>query len=206
MSGQIPEDVRTTLTDSGITVKSSYSSEEIGPIGFECPKFPDHYHVVSSNVLVEPSKEQFIQDGVQCNRILVTHLHSYATPLIKYDLGDLGRVLDQCPCGHNGQAISHLFGRVSGSLKRPDGTRSVFVIQNRRIVEIGGIKEYRARQVSLSKVVVDVVVDGDVPATKEKLLNLVTSVTGPGFEVDIRDCSEIDWGASTKRLSFRCEI
>lgn len=206
MSGRIPDYVRAELKAAGIEVSSSYSSEEIGPIGFECSHFPEYFHVVSSNVLVHPSKEEFIQDGIACNRILVTNLHSYATPFIRYDLGDFGRVGDGCPCGFDGQVITHLFGRVSSALVHADGRRSAFTIQSRKIKEIGGVREFRARQVAFTKVIVDVVPEGDGSAIREQLYNYLCAVAGPGIEVELNFCDSIDWGQAAKRPSFRSEI
>lgn len=206
MSGRIPDSVRAELQEAGIKVSSSYSSEEVGPIGFECKVHPNHYHVVSSNVIVHPSKEEYIQDGVTCNRILVTHLHSYATPFIRYDLGDLGRVSDGCKCGFNGQVITELFGRVSGALCHADGRRTAFLVQNRKIKEIGGIKEFRCRQVSFTKVIADVVPEGDGSSIRERLYTLLCTVAGPGIEIELNFVRAIDWGQSAKRPSFRSEI
>ena len=206
MSGRIPDQVRDEVNAAGIRISSSYSSEEIGPIGFECKVHPGHYHVVSSNVIVHPSSEEFVQDGISCNRILVTHLHSYATPFIRYDLGDFGRVGNGCPCGFDGQVISHLFGRVSSALVHADGRRTAFVIQNRKIKEIGGVREFRGRQVSFTKVIVDVVPEGDGSAIREQLHNYLSAVAGRGIDVELNFCESIDWGQSAKRPSFRSEI
>lgn len=203
MSGRVTADLRSTLEDGGIKVRSSYSSEENGPIGFECTANAGHYHVVSSNVIVHPSKEEFHVDGVACNRLLVTHLHSYATPFIRYDLGDLGRVSDGCACGFDGQVITHLFGRVSSALRHADGRRSGF---NPKIEKIGGVREYRARQVSFTKVVVDVVPESEGSVDHGRLHDYLCAVAGPGIEVDITYRDAIDWGQSAKRPGFRCEI
>ena len=206
MSSRIPDHVRDEVKAAGIEISSSYSSEEIGPIGFECKTYPGRYHVVSSNVIVHPSSEEFVQDGISCNRILVTHLHSYATPFIRYDLGDFGRVSDGCPCGFDGQVITHLFGRVSSALVHADGRRTAFVIQSRKIKEIGGVREFRARQVAFTKVIVDVVPESDGGEIREQLYNYLCAVAGPGIDVELKFCDSIDWGQSAKRPSFRSEI
>lgn len=202
----MPSHVRRELSAAGIAVSSSYSSEEVGPIGFECRQHPENYHVVSSNVVLHPSKERYVHEGVSRHRILVTHLHSYATPIIRYDLGDLGQVVDGCPCGFDGQVVTGLAGKVSSLLRHADGSASTFVVLARKIFEIGRVREYRARQVSFTKVVVDVVPEGDGSAILEPLRSYLSSVAGPGIEVDIQFRNEIDWGSSAKRPYFRSEI
>jgi hypothetical protein len=42
-------DLRNKFSARNITVRGTYSSEEVGLIGWECPTFPSHYHVAHSN-------------------------------------------------------------------------------------------------------------------------------------------------------------
>src|SRR4029077_21187209 len=77
------------FADLAIPIRSNYSSEEVGMIGAECGKFSGHYHVATSNVIVEIVDRSYELDGMKLGKVLVTHLHSYATPFIRYDLGDL---------------------------------------------------------------------------------------------------------------------
>src|SRR3546814_3878705 len=72
----------------GVPLKDSYSCEEAGYLTMQCP---DHevYHVQSENVLLEVVDD----DGRPCGpgetgRVLITSLHNFATPLIRYELGD----------------------------------------------------------------------------------------------------------------------
>ena len=81
-------------------MRSGYSSEEVSLIGSECEAFPSHYHIAHSNVIVEVDKTSGVAvGGKTLGRILLTHLHSYATPFIRYDVGDLGTLADTCECG-----------------------------------------------------------------------------------------------------------
>ncbi len=49
----IPQELRELCDDSGIRVRDTYSSEEIGPIAFECAARPGTFHIATSNVVVE---------------------------------------------------------------------------------------------------------------------------------------------------------
>jgi len=142
--------LRKQFVAAGIGLRANYSSEEVGPIGYECETYPGHYHVASSNVLVElasDGKERLDADTV--TRVLVTHLHSYATPFIRYDIGDLASLKDACPCGHDGPTLSNVFGRTKGLIKRPDGSLTVFFVRGGELKRIADFDEYRIRQVSL---------------------------------------------------------
>jgi len=46
--------VHQAIVDQGIAVYSTYSSEEVGPIGFECEATPGHYHVATSTTSAVP--------------------------------------------------------------------------------------------------------------------------------------------------------
>ena len=86
------------LKQIGIPSLSNYSSGETGPIAYECRMNEGYYHVAHTNVIVEcDDKLTTTIDGVAVGRLLITHLHSYATPLIRYDIGDFGKLHQSMP-------------------------------------------------------------------------------------------------------------
>jgi phenylacetate-CoA ligase len=95
-----------------------YGSTEFKEIAVQCRN--GRYHVNFESVYVEsvPSPET----GVP--RLLVTTLLNRAMPLIRYELGDTGRVEEgACPCGRWGPYLCDLSGRLSEVLSFPDGTQ-----------------------------------------------------------------------------------
>ncbi len=206
-SSKVGPSLSRAFADLAIPVRANYSSEEVGMIGAECIKFTGYYHVATSNVIAEVVDRKVEVDGMNLGRVLVTHLHSYATPLIRYDLGDLACVGAKCPCGHNGPTIYNLYGRVSSAIKHRDGRMSPFNIRNRTLVTLVDYTEYRIRQTAYEKIVVEF---GGRSELKPQEIAAVTSYlqerTGPEFEIEIKASKEIDWGQSRKRLPFRCEI
>ena len=67
-------------------------------IGSECEKIHGNYHVATSNVIIEVSKAAHINLGnKRLGRLLVTHLHSYATPFIRYNVGDVSSLTIAVP-------------------------------------------------------------------------------------------------------------
>ena len=100
------------LAQVGVPSLSNYSAGEVGPIAFECVSHQGYFHVAHSNVVVESDDRQTVLfNGELLGRLLITHLHSYATPIIRYDVGDFARLEPRCPCGHDGPAISRIFGK-----------------------------------------------------------------------------------------------
>lgn len=109
----------------GVPLKDSYSCEETGYLAIQCPQH-DVYHVQSESVLLEIVDE----DGRPCapgdvGRVLITSLHNFATPLIRYELGDYAEVGGPCACGRGLPVVSRVVGRKRNRLILPDG-RSEF--------------------------------------------------------------------------------
>jgi phenylacetate-CoA ligase len=202
----IDPDLKQAIIDQGIPVRSNYTCEETGPIGFECETAPGHYHVASSNVIVESEGSHEI-DGKKLGRMLLTHLHSYATPFIRYDVGDLGLLDECCPCGHAGPTIYDLYGKATNALKHRDGTFSRFFIRGNELADLVQFTEYRIRQVGLDSILVEI--GGRETLTPKEVTDLTAFLqprAGDEFRIEIIPRPAIDWGHSTKRQSFRCEI
>jgi phenylacetate-CoA ligase len=107
----------------GAKLVDIYSANEIGYIALQCPEFP-HYHIQSENILVEILDES----GHPCKagdagRVVITTLNNYATPLIRYEIGDLAVAGAECPCGRGLPVIKQIQGRYRNLLTRPDGKR-----------------------------------------------------------------------------------
>ena len=195
------------FVDLGIPIRASYSSEEVGLIGSECSKCSGCYHVATSNVIVEVVDQLHDIDGVRRGKVLVTHLHSYATPFIRYDLGDLGCLSNTCPCGHHGPTILNLQGRVSSVIKHRDGRLSPFHIHGKRLAEVAAFTEYRMRQTAFDKIVVELGGRSELSASETAaVVAFLKERTGPDFDIDVKARQTIDWGPSRKRPAFLCEI
>jgi phenylacetate-CoA ligase len=83
----------------GLPVVDAYSSQEFGMLAVQCPA-ASHYHVQSENVLVEilDERDEPCPPG-QTGRLVITALHNFATPLIRYEIGDLAIPGESCACG-----------------------------------------------------------------------------------------------------------
>lgn len=107
----------------GVDVADSYSCEEAGYIALQCPQH-EHYHVQSENLLVEILDE----DGRPCEpgetgRVVITTLHNFAMPLIRYELGDYAEVGEPCDCGRGLPVLTRIHGRRRNMIVLPDGRR-----------------------------------------------------------------------------------
>lgn len=98
-----------------------YSSQEVGYIALQCPEHP-HYHVQSESVLVEVLDDlgQACAPG-EIGKVVVSSLHNFAMPLLRYDIGDYAEVGAPCPCGRGLPVLKRILGRQRNLLVMPDG-------------------------------------------------------------------------------------
>ena len=192
------------LAEIGVRCLSNYSAAEIGPIAFECSKYQGHFHVAHTNVIVECDEKLTASfDGVAVGRLLVTHLHSYATPIIRYDIGDFGQLEKQCQCGHDGPTISHVFGRGKHFLRHPSGKLLPFYLSTRVLQEVVAFKECRVRQTEIDTITVELGGRDNITSDEEvNLRRYIIRATDPAFHIKIKPVAEIDWTANPKRLFF----
>lgn len=205
-----PLDKRTRAKFSavGIPARASYSCEEVGPIALECARFPERYHVATSNVIVEIARGGEIELGdAKVGRVLVTHLHSYATPFIRYDVGDFASLEDFCPCGHDGPVLTNIVGRSKGLLSHPDGRLTPFYAPGGEMMTIAEFDDYRIRQTAPSTLVVEIGGRTSLSASEHAAFaDLVGAQAGSDFEIVVAPVAQIDWGANVKRLGFQNEL
>ena len=195
------------FSDLEIPIRANYSSEEVGPIGYECATCPGHYHVATSNVILEVVDASFDIDGVKHGKVLVTHLHSYATPFVRYDLGDLACLGKTCPCGHQGPTVHNLHGKIGSIIRHRDGRVSPFRIRGSELTSIVNFTEYRIRQTDFEKLKVEIGVRSELSDNEcEAIRRFLKERVGQEFEIEITACQEINWGDDRKREAFKCEL
>ena len=201
-------DVVEQLKKIGIPSLSNYSAGELGPIAYECKVHEGHFHVATTNVIVEcDQKFTTTFDGETIGRLLITHLHSYATPLIRYDIGDFGKLHDQCPCGHSGPTISHIYGRGKHFLRHPDGKYMAFYISTRLLRDVVDFEECRFRQDAIDTITVWIGGRESLsPEEEERLKAVIIATTDPVFKVVVKPVKAIDWSDNPKQLFFSSSV
>ncbi len=93
LSEVVDPDLRALCQDVfGVRIVHNYSAAECGYIALQCPEHP-HFHIQSELALVEVLDV----DGRPCGsgeigRVIVTPLHNFAMPLLRYEIGDEAEV------------------------------------------------------------------------------------------------------------------
>jgi len=150
-----PESRRILERNFKAEVFDKYGSRECCDMACEC-RFHTGLHVFSPNVYLEIVDDQGMAvPAGETGRILVTLLNNLSFPMIRYEIGDLGRRASErlCPCGSPFPLIESLQGRQDDMLTTDDGTRQsssfvrhfVGVSLNRQL-----IREWQLEQTGLS--------------------------------------------------------
>lgn len=195
---------RLLLERCAVPIRSSYSCAELGPIATECSRNPGFYHVTHSNVIVEAAKDDTVQLGAErLNKILVTHLHSFATPLIRYDLGDYASFHNICPCGHDGNTLSNIFGRKKYFLKAADGEMIPFPIFSKPLLDLIHFEEFFIYQPDRTNIIVELGGISDISTDQRaNIVDFIKTLSQEKFHITINTVPKIDWSKNPKNLPF----
>ena len=122
-SGPLTKQQRSTMQQAfGAPVYDQYGSTEVFYVAAECSQ-QNGLHILHDMVYVECVDEN--NKPVPPNRLgklLLTDLNNYAFPLIRYEIGDYGRLLErQCSCGIPFPLMDNVKGRQSSVIKTPSG-------------------------------------------------------------------------------------
>ena len=105
----------------GCPTVNEFGSTETGIIAFQCPAGGMHIPVEAAYVEIERDD---LAGSPGLGRLVVTDLHNYAMPIIRYDIGDLAAFAHgTCPCGRGLPMLKDIAGRESDVIVTPDGRR-----------------------------------------------------------------------------------
>ncbi len=104
----------------GVKVYDFYGSREVGPIAGEC--IYGRHHVFCFNNKVEVVGFSDDRETKGEGRIVVTNLHNYSMPLVRYVIGDVGSMgVGRCPCGNDLPWLKTIGGRVTDYFRLKNG-------------------------------------------------------------------------------------
>jgi phenylacetate-coenzyme A ligase PaaK-like adenylate-forming protein len=97
----------------GAQVFDAYGVTECNLVAWECPEH-GYLHVCDDNVVLEVLRDGAPVGEGETGEVVLTALHSYTMPFIRYALGDLAvRGPEPCPCGQPFSTIKSVEGRVA---------------------------------------------------------------------------------------------
>ncbi|MCE9661363.1 MAG: hypothetical protein K8R60_22785 [Burkholderiales bacterium] len=148
-------------TRFGREIEDNYSSQEIGVIALQCPAGDGLYHTMAESLVVEVLAE----DGRPCGagevgRVVVTDLHNFASPLVRYEIGDWAEVGPPCPCGRGLPTLARILGRERNLLVKADGSRNWPLVGFHRFDQVAPVQQYQVVQHGIDDIELKVVTAG----------------------------------------------
>lgn len=208
ISEALPDGLRELCQEVwGVKLVDLYSTIEFGYLALQCPEH-DHYHVQSEGVLLEvlDDKGKHCAPG-EVGRVVVTDLHNYASPLIRYEVGDYAEVGEPCECGRGLPVLKRIMGRYRNLLTTPSGERRWPQVGLPKFHEIAPIQQFQMVQHSLSDIEVRLILPHPLRTDeREKLTSLFQEVMGDCFNFDIRQVESLQRSASGKYEEFISEL
>jgi len=179
LSEQVDDSLRAACLEAfGCRIVSNYTAGETGYIALQCP-LGRGYHVMSEVIHVEILGA----DGLACapgeiGRVVVTPLHNYAMPLLRYELGDEAEVGAACACGRGLPVLSRIVGRIENYLTLKNGERRPVHFSHRQVAAIREIREFQLAQTGPDQIELRLAVWAPL---KDKDLTLLNDIMGKSF-------------------------
>jgi phenylacetate-CoA ligase len=193
-----------------VRVSDLYSSEEVGVVAIQCPE-SDLYHVMAEGLIVEVLDAAGRACGPgEIGRVVVTDLHNHATPIIRYELGDVAEVGGACPCGRGLPTLKRIYGRERNQMVLPDGRRVWPHLGTGRFRSVAPILQYQFIQHDIGRIEARFVTGSGAPLNAEqegRMTRLLRDSLGSEFAIEFTYFSdEIPRAANGKFEQFICRV
>jgi phenylacetate-CoA ligase len=120
----------------------------------------------------------------ETGRILVTDLLNFATPLIRYEIGDYAEVGEPCACGRGLPPIRRFLGRERNLMLWPDGTRHWPTVGFHRWGEVYPVRQFQFVQTGLETVTAKLAAAGKpTPEQEARLGRIIQEALGYPFQI-----------------------
>ena len=181
----------------GCPVSVEYGCRDGGLVANECPA--GGLHIATEGMVVEVDRPA-ADDAPTGGEIVLTNLHSFAMPIIRYRTGDVGqREEHPCPCGRGLPRLGRVEGRQTDFLTTPSGKvlHALAVIYLLR--ELPSVAEFQVTQERVDQLDLRIVPNGVFPqATRAAIVARLQRLFEAAIDVRIELVSAIPRLASGK--------
>jgi phenylacetate-CoA ligase len=167
-------------------VYNQYGSYDGGVQALECEEHCG-FHISAEKVIVEiVDDEGNIVENGKTGRIIVTDLHNYAMPFIRYEVGDIGALSNKaCPCGRDLPLLQSLQGRTSDIIKLSNGVTLAGPAVT-LIFKDCNVKQYQLVQTDHNKLLVNIVKGENYSEADEKyFMGILKHHAGSGVSISV---------------------
>jgi len=195
-----------TRTILGLDIEDGYSSNELGTIAMHCGHC---YHTMDDSLIVEILDDE----GNECKpgeigRVVATDLHNFATPVIRYEIGDYAERGDPCSCGRGYGTLNRILGRERNLIRNPDGTTHWPLTGFYGFRDVADIKQYQMIQHDQADIELKLVTDDDLnDEQRSRISGMVRSALRHDFNISLTISKEpLPRGKNGKFEEFICKI
>jgi phenylacetate-CoA ligase len=188
-------------------VFEQYGSREFGTIASECG-YHDGLHYFSPGVILETATRDGMPSGNDLGSLLVTDLWNYAMPLIRYQVGDLVKLVSApCECGCELPRIGAVAGRIVDAIIRPGGE----MIAGQSLISVIRRSEIDARMQIIQKApdqfIINYVSDRKLSEVKLHFIrNGINSIMEQQVRIDFNKVQEVERDKSGKFRYVKSDI
>ncbi len=194
----------------GVPVADMYSTRETGYVALQCPD-SEAYHVQAETMLVEvlDGSGRPCQPG-EVGTVVVTPLHNFAMPLIRYELGDVAEVGPPCTCGRGLPVLTRILGRRQNMLVMPTGEERWPMLSSgdiRTLTSLAPVGRYQFVQRGLDLIALRLTTHRALkPDETAALQKWVQQKFGYPFNVVVETVEALQAGPSGKFEDFISEV
>lgn len=204
ISEALPDDLRDLCQRAwGVELVDVYSTVELGYLAIQCPE-RDHYHLQSENAFIEilDDNNQPCKPG-ETGRVIVTNLHNFSMPLIRYEVGDYAEVGKSCSCGRGLPVITKILGRYRNMLTLPDGTRRYPQLGIQDLYKIAPVIQFQAVQSEPTTIDINIVIESALTEDQSsQIQDKYQSLFGNDFLIKVNQVEKIGRSKSGKFEEF----
>ena len=185
----------------GVEPVQTYASHEFPFMAWEC-RNTGEMHTSDDGTVLEVLRDGRPAAPGETGEVVVTNLHAYAMPFIRYRLADVvTRGAEQCACGQPFSTIRAIQGRMIDYFPLPGGRLlHPYEILNRIPRVDTWIRQYHLLQDRPDRIVMQVVPSqGTLPELQQMISQAVAPLIGPHIEFQVRMVETIPAGPGGKR-------
>jgi phenylacetate-CoA ligase len=214
---RVIQSIAETLTDDlqariesafGVPVRNTYSCFEAGYVASPCP-LGHGLHVHAENVIIEvlDAGGSPCSEG-QTGRVVLTTLHNFLTPFIRYDIMDEAEVgPDSCACGRGLPLLRRVSGKARPVLHLPDGRVKNSAALAIGVRKLGGCHQFQVIQAARDRFVVRIVPNRDWTGEHPvRLKAIFFEFCASPVSVDLELMDRLPLPPGGKLLDFACEV
>lgn len=190
----------------GVPLFDTYRCHECNVIGWECLQTGE-YHTCDDGVIVEILNNGRSSQQGERGEVVITNLHSFAMPFIRYRLGDIVKKgLETCHCGLPFSTIKEIQGRMIDYFILPSGRllHPYEIVGNILHDHFSWISKYQLIQETAYKIILKVVPSRiPKPQMLAQIKKSATAILEGDVDFQIIPVSELKQEPSGKyRVSF----